>query len=61
MRQMLTDNTELRLDLEELRKNVLNNTESIEVVFRYFDELLETKDHVTEREAIGFKQKGVKK
>lgn len=44
IRQSLTDNTELRLDIEEIRKKTGNNTKNIEVVFQYFDELLDKKD-----------------
>jgi hypothetical protein len=39
IRQSLTDNTELRLIIEEIRKKTDNNTKNIEVVFQYFDEL----------------------
>jgi phage regulator Rha-like protein len=35
MRQMLVDNTELRLAIEEIRKKTDNNTKNIEVVFQY--------------------------
>lgn len=41
IRQMLLDNTEMRLIIEELRKKTENNTKNIEVVFQYLDELLE--------------------
>lgn len=44
IRQALTDNTELRLIVEELRKKTDNNTQNIEVVFQYFDELLNKKE-----------------
>ncbi|MBK6986388.1 MAG: hypothetical protein IPH32_17370 [Bacteroidetes bacterium] len=55
MRQALTDNTELRLIIEELRKKTDNNTKNIEVVFQYFDELLDKKDKVKPRTQIGYK------
>jgi hypothetical protein len=55
MRQVLTDNTELRLIIEELRKKTDNNTKNIEVVFQYFDELLDKKDKVKPRTQIGYK------
>jgi len=55
MRQSLADNTELRLLVEELRKKTDNNTKNIEVVFQYFDELLDKKDKVKPRTQIGYK------
>lgn len=55
IRQMLTDNTELRLAIEKLERKSENNTQNIEVVFKYFDELLEKKDNPKPRKAIGYK------
>ena len=55
IRRMLIDNTELRLAMEEMRKNTDNNTKNIEVVFQYLDELLEKKENIKPRKAIGFK------
>jgi len=43
IRQMLFDNTELRLAIEEIRKKTDNNTKNIELVFKYLDELLDKK------------------
>lgn len=53
IRQMLSDNTELRLGIEELRKKTDNNTKNIEVVFQYLDELLDKKEKP--RTLIGYK------
>lgn len=55
IRQSLTDNTELRLIIEEIRKKTDNNTKNIEVVFQYFDELLDKKEKVKPRTQIGYK------
>ena len=55
IRRMWIDNTELRLAMEEMRKNTDNNTKNIEVVFQYLDELLEKKENIKPRKAIGFK------
>ena len=55
IRQMLMDNTELRLAIEEIKKKTENNTKNIEVVFKYLDELLEKKPQP--RPKIGFKIK----
>ncbi|MBA4239227.1 MAG: DNA-binding protein [Sphingobacteriaceae bacterium] len=54
IRQMLSDNTELRLGIEELRKKTENNTKNIEVVFQYLDELLDKKNEKP-RTQIGYK------
>jgi hypothetical protein len=55
IRQMLSDNTELRLGIEELRKKTDNNTKNIEVVFQYLDELLDKKENEKPRTQIGYK------
>ena len=55
LRKMLTDNIELRLAFEEIRKRTENNTKNIELVFQYLDELLEKKENRKPRAAIGFK------
>lgn len=44
IRKMLTDNTELRLMIEEIRRKTENNTKNIEVVFQYLDEFIEKLD-----------------
>lgn len=55
IRQMLTDNTELRLAIEKLEKKTENNTKNIEVVFQYIDELVEKKENPKPRKEIGYK------
>ena len=49
------DNTELRLAIEELRKQTQNNTQNIEVVFRYLDELLDKREKSMPPARIGYK------
>ncbi len=58
IRQMLSDNTELRLGIEELRKKTDNNTKNIEIVFQYLDELLDKKENEKPRTQIGYKVSG---
>ncbi len=55
LRQSLTDNTELRLIIEEVRKKTENNTKNIEVVFQYLDELIDKKEKPKPRTQIGYK------
>jgi hypothetical protein len=57
IREMLTDNTELRLAIEKLERKTENNTKNIEVVFKYFDELTDKKENPKPRTKIGFKIK----
>lgn len=54
MREMLVDNLELRLTIEKLEKKTENNSKNIEIVFKYFDELLERKENPKPRKQIGF-------
>lgn len=54
VRQLLSDRTELKLAIEEIRKKTDNNTKNIEVVFQYLDELLEKKEKPKPRKQIGF-------
>ena len=55
IRQMLTDNTELRLDIEKIKKKLDNQDKNMEIVFRYLDELLEKKENIKPRAKIGYK------
>ncbi len=55
MRQMLTDNTELRLDIEKIKRKLDNQDKNMEIVFRYLDELLEKKENPKPRVKIGYK------
>lgn len=55
IRQSMIDNTELRLAIEEVRKRTDNNTKNIELVFKYFDEMLEKNEKQKERVRIGYK------
>jgi hypothetical protein len=53
IRQALLDNTELRLEIEKIKKKVDNQNKNIELVFQYLDELLEKKEKP--RKQIGYK------
>ncbi|HVA99515.1 MAG TPA: ORF6N domain-containing protein [Bacteroidia bacterium] len=55
IRQMFSDNTELRLAIEKLERKTENHTKNIELVFHYLDELLEKKEHPKPRKQIGYK------
>ena len=60
IRQMLSDNTELRLEIEQIKKKVNNHDQNIEIVYSYLDELAEkydksTKEKPETKNKIGFK------
>ncbi len=54
VRQMLSDNTELRLDIEKIKKKLDNQDKNMEIVFRYLDELIEKKENTKPRTKIGY-------
>ena len=53
IRELLASNLDLRLEVEKIKKKVDNQDKNIEVIFRYFDELLEQK--AQPRKEIGYK------
>lgn len=55
IRQMLSDNTDLRLDIEKIKSKLDNQDKNLEIVFRYLDELLDKKDNPVEKNKIGYK------
>ncbi len=55
LREMLTDNLSLKLDIEEIKKKLSNHSKNIELVFNYLDELIEKKDNEKPRKQIGYK------
>nr|WP_314895899.1 ORF6N domain-containing protein [uncultured Flavobacterium sp.] len=56
IRQMLLDTTEIRLDVETIKKKIENQGKNIELVFQYLDELIEKKETNPAREKIGYKK-----
>ncbi len=52
---MLIDHTDLRLEIEKIKKKLESHDKNIEVVFRYLDELVTQKDTVAPRTSIGYK------
>lgn len=55
VRNMLTDNTELRLEIEKIKKKLDNQDKNMEIVFRYLDELIEKKENPAPRQKIGYR------
>lgn len=56
IRQMLADNTEVRLEIEKIKGKLEKQDKNIELVFQYLDNLLEQKEKPnTPRQGIGYK------
>ncbi|NQY66918.1 MAG: ORF6N domain-containing protein [Flavobacteriales bacterium] len=56
MREALSDNLQLKLDVEKIKKKLENQDKNIELVFNYLDELIEKQDNTEPRKRIGFKK-----
>jgi len=61
IRKTLTDNIDLRLEVERIKKKVDNHSKNIKVVFQYLDEFLEERNKPKPRKLIGFKTSKSKK
>lgn len=56
MRHVLSDNTEIRLEIEKIKGKLDSQDKNMEIVFRYLDELLEKQERpALKRTRIGFK------
>ena len=60
IREMLTDNLSLKLDIEDIKKKLVNQDKNIELVFTYLDELIEKQDNPKPKKKIGYKRKSEK-
>lgn len=58
VREILMDNLSIRLEIEQIKKTLINQDKNIELVFSYLDELMEKHDNPKPRKAIGFKTPG---
>ena len=56
IREALTDNLSLKLDIEEIKKKLTNHSKNIELVFNYLDELTDKKENEKPRNKIGYKK-----
>jgi hypothetical protein len=55
LREFLTDNLKVKLEIEEIKKKLANQNKNIELVFSYLDEMMEKQDKKEERNKIGYK------
>jgi hypothetical protein len=58
IREVYADTLQMKLEIEAIKKKLSSQSQNIELVFNYLDELMERKDNTTQRKAIGFKTKG---
>ena len=56
LRDYLTDNLNLKLEVDMIKKKLINHDKNIELVFSYLDELIDKKENVLERTKIGYKK-----
>jgi hypothetical protein len=54
VREILTDNLSVRLEIEEIKKQLVNHDKNIELVFSYLDELIKKHENPKPRKSIGF-------
>ena len=54
IRELLTDNLSIKLDIEEIKKKLKNQDKNIELVFTYLDELIEKQENPKSRKLIGY-------
>lgn len=54
-RKHILDHGQLRVEIEEIRQQLHNNSQNIELVFQYLDELVVKKEEPKSRKRIGYK------
>ena len=56
MRNYFVNNLNLTLEVEMIKKKLVNHDKNIELVFSYLDELIDKQDNKIERTKIGYKE-----
>ena len=56
MWEYLSENITLKLDIEHIKKKLINQDKNIELVFSYLDEMMEKQENPIERIKIGYKK-----
>ena len=56
MRNYFVNNLNLTLEVEMIKKKLINQDKNIELVFSYLDELIDKQDNKIERTKIGYKK-----
>ncbi len=60
IREMLTDNLSLRLEIEEIKQKLANQDHNIELVFTYLDELIDKQTNKKPIRRVGFRRSSEK-
>jgi ORF6N domain len=55
MREFLSNNLTLKIDIEEIKKRLDNNDKNVELLFNYLDEMIDKHENKVERTKIGYK------
>ena len=55
IRESLTDNLNMKLEIEDIKKKLTNQDKNIELVFSYLDELIDKQENPLVRTKIGYK------
>jgi len=55
IREILTDNLSVRLEIEDIKKQLVNHDKNIELVFSYLDEMIEKHEPYKPVKVKGFK------
>ena len=55
MREFLSNNLTLKIDIAEIKKRLDNNDKNTELLFSYLDEMMDKHDNKVERTKIGYK------
>jgi len=58
VREILMDNLSVRLEIEEIKKKLVNQDKNIELIFSYLDEMIEKHDTNKPVQVKGFKPSG---
>jgi hypothetical protein len=56
IREVLNDNLNIKLEIEDIKKKLSNQSKNIELVYSYLDEMMEKGENKVERTKIGYKQ-----
>ena len=56
IREVLTENLNVKLEIEHIKKKLINHDKNIELVFSYLDEMMEKQENPIERNRIGYKK-----
>jgi len=56
MREIFFDNQKIKLEIKEIKKNLIDQNKNIELVFEYLDQLIDKKENQNPRIKIGYKK-----